>query len=313
MKAVRIHAYGDTSVLKYEDASVPEFGPDDVLIKVHAAGINPVDWKIRQGLVNYSNKAKFPLILGRDVSGVIEKQGALVTRFKPGDKVISVSDPMRDGSYAEYMVVQASNVAFAPKDLPLIFAAGIPLASQTAWVALFDNAQLKSGQNVLILGGSGGVGTFAVQLVKIAGANVLATTSTKNIDFVKSLGADVVIDYQSEDIGAKAKDIDVVFDTIGGDTQSEAFKVIRKGGTMVSTLNVDEKTAEKYQVKAKSFLMMSSNMMSNGARLQEISGLIDRQLLKVKIDSIFPLTEAKAAHKLSQTHKAVGKIILEVT
>src|SRR6185437_13500671 len=200
MKAVRIHSYGDANVLQYEDAQVPQILPDEVLIKVHAAGVNPVDWKIRKG--GYRGGAltfPMPFILGWDVAGTVEQAGSLVSRLKPGDKVFAKTDGMRNGAYAQYIAVRAHEVAFAPKNISLEEAAGIPLAGQTAWVGLFEKGNLQEGQSVLIHAGSGGVGSFAIQLAKAAGAYVLTTTSKANINMVKSLGADEVIDYHAED------------------------------------------------------------------------------------------------------------------
>ncbi len=187
MKAVQIYTYGHSDVLKYEDAPVPEIGPDEVLVKVHACGVNPVDWKIREGfmarMVNYT----MPLILGWDVSGVVEKTGPLVRRFKSGDNVFCRPATSRNGAYAEYVAVRSFELAHAPKSIPLYQAAGFPLASQAAWMALFEVGGLKQDQSVLIHGGSGGVGSFAIQLAKIAGAGrIVTTTSGRNSAMVKS-------------------------------------------------------------------------------------------------------------------------------
>jgi NADPH:quinone reductase-like Zn-dependent oxidoreductase len=269
MKAVRIHGYGHSGVLKYEDAPIPDILPDEVLVKVHAAGVNPVDWKIREG--GRKGAYSFPLTLGWDVSGIIERVRSLVTLFQQGDMVIARSDVSRNGTYAEYIAVRAFELARAPKHVSLTEAAGIPLASQTAWEGLFEKGDLKRNDVVLIHGASGGVGMFAVQLAKIAGAHVIATTSEKNSDFVKSLGADEVIDYKKEDFTKKVKDADVVFDTIGGETQAKSWQVIRKGGILVSIVGTDEKLAEQHQVRTKVFMMTS-----NGSRLQAIVDIVDK-------------------------------------
>ena len=307
MKAVRIHAYGGADVLKYEDAPMPEFGPDDVLIKVTATSINPIDWKVRSGHARDRMPIVFPFILGWDVAGTVAEAGALVTTFKKGDKVFSRNDISRNGAYAEYVAVRASEVAYAPKSISLQHAAGIPLAGMTAWAGLFEQGSLRAGQSVLIQGASGGVGTFAVQLAKLAGAHVIATTSAKNVDLVRSLGADEVIDYKAEDFSKKLKDIDLVFDSIGGETQKKSWGIIKKGGILVSTVGADPKEAEAHGVKAKSFMLNS-----NGARLQQMAGLVDEGKLKVIIEKEFPLTEIQAAHELSEGGHSVGKIIVAV-
>lgn len=230
MKAVRIHSFGTSEVLKYEEAPEPDIGPDEVLVKVYACGVNPVDWKVREGFMEKMAPHALPLTLGWDVSGIVEECGALVTRFSPGDAVICRPDTMRNGGYAEYIAVKAHELAPAPKSIPLDTAAGLPLASQAAWMALFDVGGLRRGQKVLIHGASGGVGTFAVQFARLAGAYVIGTTSAKNIGLVRSLGADEIIDHVADDFSKKVRDADLVFDTIGGETQARSWGVIRKGG-----------------------------------------------------------------------------------
>ncbi|MDD1717872.1 MAG: NADP-dependent oxidoreductase [Methanoregulaceae archaeon] len=307
MNAVRIHEYGNSGVLRYEDAPMPEIGPDEVLVKVHACGVNPVDWKIREGYMALMAHHRMPLILGWDVAGTVEKTGSLVKRFKRGDAVFCRPDTLRNGGYAEYVAVKTIEMALAPKTLPLEQAAGIPLASQTAWTALFEVGGLLPGQSVLIHGASGGVGTFAVQLAKAAGAHVIGTTSGKNFNMVKSLGADEIIDYTKEDFSKSVKELDMVLDTIGGDTQARSWGVLRKGGVLVSTVGADEQAAAAHGVFGRSFVLQA-----NGARLQEIAGLVDAGVLTVVVEKIFPLTDAKAAQDLSQSGHANGKIILKV-
>jgi NADPH:quinone reductase-like Zn-dependent oxidoreductase len=219
-----------------------------------------------------------PLIPGWDVAGTIESVGALVTRFKANDRVFSRPDIARNGAYAEYIAVRSDEVAPAPHSIPLEHAAGIPLAALTAWMALFEKSDLRTGQSVLIHAASGGVGTFAVQLAKLAGARVIGSTSSRNIDLVKSLGADEVTDYRSEDFSAKVKDIDVVFDTVGGDIQTQSFGVFRKGGVLVSIVSPpDAAVAQQHGVVAK-----HAFVIPNGARLQELAGLVDASKLKVR-------------------------------
>jgi NADPH:quinone reductase-like Zn-dependent oxidoreductase len=308
MKAVTIHDFGGPEVLSYEDVPIPEIGPDETLIKVHSCGVNPVDWKIRQG----NNRARvhydMPLILGWDIAGTVEETGSLVKWFKKGDKVFARPATSRNGGYAEYAAVRSMEMDFAPKTLPLEHAAGVPLAAQTAWVGLFEVGHLRPGQSVLVHGASGGVGSFAVQFAKLAGARVIATTSTKNVRMVHSLGADQVIDYTLGDFRKTVSEMDMVYDTVGGDTQTRSWEVIRKGGELVSTVGVDESAALAHGVAGKAYLLTS-----NGARLRDIRELIDSGMVKVMIEREFPLKEAMAAHQLSQTGHVSGKIILRVS
>jgi len=307
LKAVRIHHHGDSGVLIYEDAPVPSILPDEVLIKVHSAGVNPVDWKIRMGYGDYRNAFNFPLILGWDVAGTVESVGPLIKKFKAGDIVFARPEPIRNGAYAEYVAVRGFELAYAPSYIPLEVSAGIPLASQTAWMAIFEKGNLQGGQRILIHGASGGVGSFAVQFARLANAYVIATTSAKNIDIVKSLGANEVIDYQNEDFSKKVTGVDLVLDVVGGDTQSKSWQVIRKGGTLVSTVGADEKTGKQFNVHAVSF-----RLVSNGARLHQIRELINAGLVRAMTVKEFPLSEARAAHDFGESGHAQGKIILRV-
>jgi NADPH:quinone reductase-like Zn-dependent oxidoreductase len=307
MKAVRIHAFGNSGVLKYEEAPKPKIGPDEVLVKVYACGVNPVDWKIREGFMEQMAPHTLPLTLGWDVAGTVAETGALVTRFKDGDAVFCRPDTLHNGGYAEYVAVKTLDLAPAPEAIPLDHAAGIPLASQAAWMALFEVGGLRKGQKVLIHGASGGLGTFAVQFAKLAGAHVTATTSAKNFGLVGSLGADEIIDHVTEDFTKKVNGVDLVFDTIGGETQARSWGVIRKGGILVSSVGADEKAAASHGVSGRSFMLAS-----NGARLEEIGKLVDAGKVSVIIQKEFPLSEARAAQELSQSGHSVGKIILKV-
>jgi NADPH:quinone reductase-like Zn-dependent oxidoreductase len=307
MKAIRIHGHGDSSVLLYEDAPVPSILPDEVLIKVHSSGVNPVDWKIRAGFGRYRDAFSFPLIPGWDLAGSIVSAGPLVKVFKPGDAVFAHPDSKGNGTYAQYVAVRGFELAHAPSRISMQEAAGIPLASQTAWMGVFEKGNLQKGQRILIHGASGGVGIFALQFAKLANAHVIATTSAKNVELVRSLGADEVIDYKTEDFSKKVSEIDLVFDTIGGDTQSRSWQVIRKGGKLVSLVGTDENAAKQFGVQTESF-----GMVSNGSRLQEIGALVDAGLVRVIIAKEFPLSEAKAAQDLIETGHVVGKIILRV-
>jgi NADPH:quinone reductase-like Zn-dependent oxidoreductase len=306
MKAVTIHEFGGPEELLYEEMPVPEFGPGEILVKVHATAINPVDWKIREGYTK--GKIKFPFILGWDVAGIVEATGSLVSRFKTGDLVFALADFTRNGAEAEYVVVKTDAAARIPSTISMEEAAATPLAALTAWMMLFDKANLQPGQRILIHAASGGVGSFAVQFAKIAGAFVAGTTSDENIDYVKFLGADEVIDYKSEDFSKRLKDYDVVLDTIGGVTQKRSLKVLKKGGVLVTTVQIEDKDlANSYGVTLQSGLVMA-----NGSRLQEIAGLIDEGKLKIFIDKTYDLKEVRAAQEYSQTGKVRGKIIVKV-
>src|SRR6266436_3216464 len=312
MKAIRIHNYGGPEVLKYEDAPRPEPQAGEVLIRVHAAGVNPIDWKVREGHMRDFWPHKFPLILGWDLSGVVEELGAgpaAAGRFKIGDEVYSIPDPTRDGAYADYIVVRESELALKPESLHHIRAAAVPLAALTAWQSLFDTAQLQPGQRVLIHAGSGGVGHFAVQLAKWKGAYVFATASTKNQDLLRELGVDEPIDYTQQRFEDIARNIDIVLDTIGGETQERSWQVLRKGGVLVSLVELpSEEKAKELGVRA-AFVAGHPS----GAQLTEIAKIIDSGKLAPVIDRILPLSEVRRAHELSQSGHTRGKIALRVS
>ena len=308
MKAVRVHKYGGPDVLQYEDAPRPKPQADEVLIRVHAAGVNPLDWKVREGHVKDFRPHKFPLIIGWDLSGVVEEVGPGVSRFKIGEEVYSVPDPTRNGAYADYIVVRESELALKPSSLHHIRAAAVPLAGLTAWQSLFDAAQLQRGQRALIHAGSGGVGHFAVQLAKWKGAYVFATASTKNQDLLRELGVDEPIDYTQQKFEDVARNIDIVLDTLGGETQERSWLVLKKGGNLVSLVQPpSEEKAKELGVRA-AFL----GAQSNGAQLAQIAKVIDSGKLAPVIDRILPLSEVRRAHELSQSGHTHGKIVLRV-
>jgi NADPH:quinone reductase-like Zn-dependent oxidoreductase len=308
MKAVQIHEYGGPEVLRYEDAPRPDPASSEVLIRVHAAGVNPVDWKVRQGFAKERLKYTMPFIPGWDVSGVIEAVGPDTARLRRGDEVYSRPDIARNGSYAEYIVVRESEVALKPKSIDHVTAGAIPLTALTAWQALFDAAKLAAGQTVLIHGAAGGVGTFAVQFAKLKGARVIGTASKRNHDFLRSLGADDVIDYNTTKFEDVVHDVDVVLDTITGETTDRSWQVLKKGGILVSILMPPspEKAAQHGVRCAHTFVQ------PNIGQLDEIAKLVDSGKLKVIIDKIFPLVEARAAQELNATGHTRGKIILRV-
>lgn len=305
MKAIRIHSFGGTEVLVYEDAPKPEPGENEVLIRVHAAAINPIDWKIRSGFVK--KDLPMPFILGWDASGEVVAVGIGVTEFKTGDTVYTMLG-MKAGAYAEYLTAPASLVALKPQSLDYIHAASVPLVSLTAWQALFDLAGLQQGQRLLLHGSAGGLGSMAVQLAKAKGAYVIGTASSRNADFLRQLGSDEVIDYQSTRFEDVASGVDVVFDTIGGDTQERSFGVLKKGGFLVSAVSPpsEELTATHAVRGAKVFAK------PNAARLEEVAALIDLGLVKPIVEKVLPLEEVRFGHELSQSGHTRGKIVLQL-
>ncbi|MEE1978938.1 MULTISPECIES: NADP-dependent oxidoreductase [Gammaproteobacteria] len=311
MKAVRIHQYGNADVLRYEDAPLPELAADDVRVRVIAAGVNPVDWKIREGYLQQMIPYDLPLTLGWDVSGIIESVGSAVQAFKPGDAIYARPDIKRNGSYAEFIDIRASEIAHKPRTLSHAAAASLPLAAITAWDALFTAARLRAGQSVLIHAASGGVGSLAVQLAKNAGARVIATCSAKNHALVRSLGADQLIDYQTQrlaDIGAK---VDVVFDTLGGDVQTASWSLLKPGGILVSV--VSPPTEEAAQAAGADNVRSAFVFIEPNAKiLEELADMVDAGRIRPLVGAEFALRDAAKAHALSQSGRAVGKIVLHV-
>jgi NADPH:quinone reductase-like Zn-dependent oxidoreductase len=308
MKAVRIHTHGGLETLTYEDAPQPEPSADEVLIRVRAAGVNPVDWKIRGGFGKERFKHQMPLILGWDVAGTIEATGSEAKRFKTGDAVYGYTSLFRNGAYAEYAIAKESEIAKKPASLDFVQAAAVPVGALTAWQALFDTAGLKANQKVLIHAAAGGVGSMAVQLAKAKGAYVIGTASARNTDFLQQLGVDEIIDYQATPFETVVRDVDVVLDAIGGDTQEHSFSVLRKGGVLVSIVAPpSEETAAKYGVKS-----AMTGVQPNGAQLEEITQLIDKGQVKPFVETVLPLSEARQAHEMSQSSRTRGKIVLQV-
>jgi len=309
MKAIRFHQYGDADVLGLEDAPLPRIGDGELLIKVNSAGVNPADIQFRRGDYRDFVPLPLPFIPGWDVAGIVEAAGTDVGAFERGDAVFAMTDMSRDGAYAEYVAVRADQVARAPTSLPLEHAAGVPLAALTAWQALFDMADLRSGQSVLIHAGAGGVGLFAIQLARRAGAHVICTASATSHDLLRELGAHQVIDYRAGDFAAGLEHLDVVLDTVGGATRERSWPLLRAGGVLVAIAMPppDEATAARHRVRA-----AMARVQPNGARLAQIGALIDAGALKLVIGREFPLAEAAAAHRHSETRHARGKIILRV-
>lgn len=308
MQALRIHGYGGPEVLVLEEAPRPSPGEGELLVRIHAAAVNPVDWKIREGHLKDMLHHKLPLIMGWDMSGTVVETGHGATRFEAGDEVFSRPDIMRDGTYAEYIVVRETEVALKPKTLDHLHAAAIPLAATTAWQALFDAAGLSQGQKVLIHAASGGVGSFAVQLAKWKGAYVIGTASARNHDYLRSLGADEVVDYRAVRFEEAVRDVDVVFDTMGGETQERSWKVLKPGGILVSILSPPSAETAAAHGLRQTFVFMQPN----AAELTAMAKLVDAGKLKVLVETIVPLAEAKRAQELNRMGHTRGKIVLKV-
>ena len=308
MKAVVIHEYGGPEVLKYEDVPQPEPKQDQLRIHVIAAGVNPVDGMIRSGMFDKEGHRAFPVILGGDISGVVERVGSNITKFKSGDPVFAYVSLDNSGGYAQYAVVTEREAAPKPKSLTYVEAAAVPIVALTAWQALIDTAKLKAGQTVLIHGGSGGVGSFAIQIAKAHGAKVIATASTANQELLKQLGADVAIDYTKQNFENIAKDVDVVLDSIGKDTLARSYGVMKKGGIIVSLVaRPDPAELEKHGIRGEAL-----SVDPNSDELSEIGKLIDEKKINVIVSQTFPLSEARKAQEQVATGHTRGKIVLKV-
>jgi NADPH:quinone reductase-like Zn-dependent oxidoreductase len=308
MKAIAVYEYGGTNVLKYEDVPRPEPKDDQILVRVIAVGVNPVDAMIRSGMFAKHEKAVFPIILGADIAGVVEKAGSKVTKFKAGDPVFAYVSLKNGGGYAEYAVATESEASPKPKSLDYVKAAAVPVVALTAWQALVDTAKLSAGQTVLIHGGSGGVGTFAIQIAKARGAKVIATASAANQGLLKELGADVAIDYTKTKFENVAKDVDVVLDSVGKDTLARSYGVVKKGGFIVSLVaRPDQAELDKHGIRGAA---LSVEPSSN--ELAEIGNLIDQKKIMVIVSQTFPLSEAMKAQEQVATGHTRGKIVLKV-
>jgi NADPH:quinone reductase-like Zn-dependent oxidoreductase len=309
MKAVRFHTYGAPDVLVYEDVPKPEPAAGEVLVKVHAASINPIDWKIRAGHMRGFRDLPLPFILGWDVSGVIESAGQGVTQWRPGDEVYGLPDPARNGAYAEYIAVKEGGLARKPKSLDHIHAAAIPLAGLTAWQALFDAGGLQRGQKVLIQAAAGGVGHFGIQFAKIKELYVAGTASGRNQEFLIQLGCDLPINYETTQFEEVIHDVDAVVESMGGEVRKRSWKVLKKGGILVALIGPppSDEDAKAYGVRAS---IIWGQM--NRDQLTEIASLADAGLVRPEIAAVFPLRDAARAHLMSQTEHVRGKIVLQV-
>ena len=306
MKAIVVHEYGGPEVLKYEDAPRPEPKENEVLVRVMAAGVNPVDALIRSGKYAKVFGTSLPLVPGYDIAGVIEKIGTKIAKLKVGDAVYAY--PMWGGGYAEYAVATDGEAALKPKSTSFVEAAGVPLAALTAWQALIDVAKIDKGQTVLIHGGSGGVGSFAIQIAKARGAKVIATASTPNQDLLKQLGADVAIDYTKQKFEDVAKDVDVVLDSVGKDTLARSYGVVKKGGFIASLVaKPDQAELDKHGIRGAPI-----SVKPNASELAEITKLIDEKKIKSIVSQVLPLAEAVKAQEQAATHHTRGKIVLKI-
>jgi NADPH:quinone reductase-like Zn-dependent oxidoreductase len=330
MRAAVIGNYQEAVGIR--DLPRPQVGGRDVLIEVHAASVNPVDFKIRDGKLKVLLPYSFPLILGQDLAGVVVETGAQVKRFKKGDAVYARMDKMRIGSFAEYAAVDESLVALKPQNLSMTEAASIPLAGLTAWQALFEKTQIKAGERVLIHAGSGGVGTLAIQLARAHGAWVATTTSTLNVDWVRKLGANQVIDYKKENFQDKISGLDVVLDTLGGECLLRSFKAVRPEGCIVSVSGMaDAKFAREWGLKWPMqllFALLSSKirrtarragvryeflfMHPSGEQLEQIRAMIEAGKIRPVIDRVFPLDQAKEALEYVEASHSKGKVVIQI-
>jgi alcohol dehydrogenase len=332
VKAFIIERYGSAERVRAADMPEPQVGEDEVLVQVHAAGVNPLDVKIRNGEFKLLLPYRLPLILGHDVAGVVVRVGAGVSRFKPGDEVYARPDDGRIGTFAEFISVNQNSLADKPRNLGMEAAASLPLTGLTAWQALVEKGGLRKGQKVLIHAGSGGVGTFAIQLAKHLGATVAATTSTANVELVKGLGADIVIDYKRDRFETVLKDYDVVLNSLGADTLFKSLDVLRPGGKLISIsgppdpdfaresgaswfiaavmrlLSYRIRRAAKRRGVGYAFLFMRAS----GAQLREISALIESGAIRAVVDRVFPFEATREALAYVETGRAKGKVVVKL-
>jgi NADPH:quinone reductase-like Zn-dependent oxidoreductase len=310
MQAVRLHEYGGPEVLRLEEAPRPDPAAGEVLVRVHGAGINPIDSKVRAGRARSWIPHTLPLVPGWDVSGTIEWMGPSVRGFEHGDEVFTRLDVRREGAYAEYVTVPAEDLARKPRTVDHLHAAAVPLAGLTAWQALFEptNAALAAGQTVLVHGAAGGVGHFAVQLAKWRQARVVATGSQGNEGFLRELGADVFVDHTSVRFESVARDVDVVLDTVGGETQGRSWAVLRPGGVLVTTMALEMPDVARQRG------LRGSQVLTRtvAPQLVELGQLIDTQVVRPVLSRILPLGQARRAHELIEAGHVRGKLVLDV-
>jgi NADPH:quinone reductase-like Zn-dependent oxidoreductase len=310
MRAARINGYGGQDVMKtVDDAPKPVAGPGQVLVEVQAAGVNPFDVKLGSGMYKNGIPLEFPAVLGGDVAGTVAEVGEDAAGFEVGQAVYGMANAAGgQGSFAEFTTVKAEQLAAKPASVEFVEAAALPLAAVSAYQALADHMNLKTGQKILIHGGAGGIGSLAIQIAKDIGAYVATTASADDTDFVKSLGADEVIDYQTQDFSTLLKDYDAVFDTVGGETNTKSYTILKKGGALVSMVQpADEALAKQYDVK---YTQQSSK--ATAERLAKIAELVDSGKLKAEVDKVFPLDQAAEALEYLKTGHPRGKVVIQV-
>jgi NADPH:quinone reductase-like Zn-dependent oxidoreductase len=308
MKAVQVHAYGNSDVLLYGDVTRPVVQAGEVLIRVHATTVNPFDCAVHTGLIAGYFQYELPLIPGTDVSGVVEATGAGVEGLRKGDEVYARAGVTRPGAYAEYVTVPVADVALKPPSLDHIHAAALPHVTLTAWQALFVAGDLAAGQKVLIHGAAGGVGHVAVQLAKLRGATVIGTASV-NIRFLSQLGVDQAINYAETPFESVVKDVDIVLDTIGGDTQERSWGVLKPGGILISTVQPPSpETAAAHGVR-QAFIATAPPIAET---LTEVAALVEAGKLRPEVSHVLPLRQIQAAHGLLELRHTRGKIALQV-
>ncbi|CAM3718509.1 NADP-dependent oxidoreductase [Paracidovorax anthurii] len=332
MKAFTIDRYGKKETGRIADVPEPEVRDDDVLIQIHAAGVNLLDAKIRNGEFKLVLPYRMPLVLGHDVAGTVVRVGPRVRKFKPGDEVYARPDDFRIGTFAEYIAVQEGSLAHKPANLTMEEAASIPLVALTAWQVLVETAQLKKGQKAFIQAGSGGVGTIAIQLAKHLGAFVATTTSISNVEWVKALGADIVIDYKKQDFATQLRDYDVVLNSLPSDALEKSLQVLKPGGHLISISGpptpefaADQKLAwplkqvmrlmshgirKKAQRRGIRYSFVF--MRASGSQLGEISSLMESGVIRPAVDRVFPLDSVADALAYVETGRAKGKVIIQV-
>ena len=308
MKAVVVNEYGGPEVLKYQDAPRPEPKEDEILVRVMAAAINPVDSYVRQGMFAKRGLDNRPLIIGSDIAGVVEKAGPSAKKFKSGDAVYSYLSVTRGGAYAEFAIAKESETALKPKNIGFEEAAAVPLAGTTAWQALMDSAKIAEGQTILIHGGSGGVGSFAIQIARAHGLKTIATASTEHQDLLKQLGVDQAIDYKTTKFEDVVKDVDVVLNCVRADALALSYGVVKKGGMIVSI--TDEPDQSECAKRGLSCSRMSAH--PEAKVLQELTKLMEAGKMKSIVSQTFPLAEASKAHEQIETRHTLGKIVLKI-
>jgi NADPH:quinone reductase-like Zn-dependent oxidoreductase len=304
MKAIRIHQYGDASTLKLEEIPRLSIADDQILIRIRDAGVNPIDWKIRQGYLKQVMPAHFPITLGQDFAGEVIETGKEVPQFAAGDRVFGFAQ----GTYAEYAAAPASTVAAIPNSLDFATAAALPTAGSTALQIVRDVVAAKPGMTILIHGAAGGVGSYVSQIAKNLGARVIGTASGADIEYLKSLGVDEVVDYKRDRFEDKATGIDAVVDLVGGETLARSYAVVKKGGVLATTVQpIDESAAKRAGIRAVQVIMTRK-----AADLAELARLVQEGALKPRLGETMDLTQAREAQELSENGKTHGKVILKV-